>query len=78
MDFQWFYSRERIVDSVLAGWFWPIAPEKTFYHAVLRGANIVTVTDTIVLSFATRYDIFGIVVKMPPPIMVAGGGIGWD
>lgn len=42
---------------------------------MLRGANIVTVTDTIVLSFATRYDFFWIVVKIPPTTIVADGGI---
>ena len=30
---------------------------------MLRGANIVTVTDTTILSFATRHDIYWIVVK---------------
>lgn len=36
-----------------------------------------TVTDTIVLSFATRYDIYWIVVKMPPATVRVDGGIGW-
>lgn len=48
----------------MAGWFWPITPEKTFFHAVLRGAKIATISGTVILSFASCYDRCRNVVKM--------------
>lgn len=42
---------------------------------MLRGANIVTITNTNVLTFATRYDNYRIVVKMPPTTVGIVGGI---
>lgn len=73
-----FFSYERIADSELAGWFWPIAPEKTFFHAVLRGAKITIISRTTILTFESGYDKYRIVVKNATDTVEADGGIGWD